>query len=325
MAVTGKSSPTKTWRTGEILTPPHLQKKSLLLNMVYQHCAIYSQPSDRTCSSSVPHIVLTECPSSSESSMRGTTTQGSNTAQQDRSTGSLSYSSYIVKSPRLLLLKQEPSTNQMQSQIPDLNRIIKELQKGVITESSPPSPSLSTPKKPVRLVKTELRIQESFEIDEDKAADDGEEDQFQVQEHKEDIRHSTYRRLDNLEETIRELELSLLDFGNIPSWPQSIPDMDSRTSTSTAPSSGASLKISGKGEIQRPPIPPKPSINSDVAKVQEHTQHLLALTHTLTFSCSRLLILCDEGHESEPLVPFLLLSSLSSFHHTTPSAPRRFN
>lgn len=169
--------------------------------------------------------------------------------------------------------KQEPSSNQMQSQIQDLNRTIKELQEGVITESSP----LSTPKKPARLVKTELRIQESFEIDEDKAADDGEEHQV----HKEDIRHSTYRRLDNLEETIRELELSLLDFGNIPSWPQSIPDMDSRTFMSTAPSSVAPIKTSGKGEIQRPPIPPKPSISIDVAKVQEHTQHLSPL-HTVS-------------------------------------------
>ncbi|MCJ8739077.1 hypothetical protein PDJAM_G00042980 [Pangasius djambal] len=249
-----------------------------------------TQPPDQTSSSFVPQIVLTECPnSSSEISMKGTTTQVSNSAQRDRSTGRLSYSSYIVKSPRLWVWKQEPSTNQRQSQILDLNRTVKELQKGMNTESPSPSPSSLTAKKPARLVKTELRIQESFEIDDEKATDDGEQDQSPIQERKEDIRHSTYRRLDNLEETIRELELSLLDFGThtIPTWPQSIPDMDSRTSTSTAPPSESTIKSSGRGEIQRPPIPPKPSVNTDAAKVQEHTQPLafLALIHSLSLSC----------------------------------------
>lgn len=213
--------------------------------------------------------------------MKGTTAQVSNLAQQDISTRSLSYSSYTVTSPRLMLLQQELPTIQTQPQLPDLNRTIKELQKGTITEASSPSPSPSplplTTKKPARLVKTELRIQESFEIDEESATDDGEANHPQVQERKEDIRHSTYRRLDNLEETIRELELSLLDFGTMPSWPQGIPDTDSRTSTSTAPPSVAPIKSSGKGEIQRPPVPPKPSINIDALKVQEHS---LALTHT---------------------------------------------
>lgn len=211
--------------------------------------------------------------------------QVSTSAQRDRSTGSLSYSSYIVKSPHLSLWKQEPLTKRTQSQIPDLNRTIKELQKGTITEWSSTSPSSSpsplTPKKPARLVKTELRIQEPFEINEEKATDNGDDDQSQVQE---DIRHSTYRRLDNLEETIRELELSLLDFGTpaIPNWPQGIPDMESRTSISTAPSSVSTIMSSGRGEIQRPPIPPKPFVNTNAAKVQEHTQPLASLS--LSFS-----------------------------------------
>ncbi|XP_060758041.1 SRC kinase signaling inhibitor 1 isoform X1 [Neoarius graeffei] len=230
------------------------EQSTLLQESLHQ-----AKPDTRPSSSSVPQIILTEFPTSS--SMKGTMTQVSTSAQRDRSTGSLSYSSYIVKSPHLSLWKQEPLTKRTQSQIPDLNRTIKELQKGTITEWSSTSPSSSpsplTPKKPARLVKTELRIQEPFEINDEKATDNGDDDQSQVQE---DIRHSTYRRLDNLEETIRELELSLLDFGTpaIPNWPQGIPDMESRTSISTAPSSVSTIMSSGRGEIQRPPIPPKP-------------------------------------------------------------------
>ncbi|XP_047017978.2 SRC kinase signaling inhibitor 1 isoform X1 [Ictalurus punctatus] len=233
-----------------------------------------TQPPDKTSCSSVPQIVLTGCPtSSSDISTKGTPTQVSNSAQRDTSTGSLSYSSCIVKSPRLSLWKREPSTtNRTPCQIPDLNRTIKELQEGTIhsgePSSSSPSPSPLAAKKPARLAKTELRIQESFEIDDEKVIDDGEEDRSQIQERKEDIRQTTYRRLDNLEETIRELELSLLDFGTpaIPTWPQGIPDTNSKMSASTAPPPLSTIKSSGRGEIRRPPVPPKPSINTDAAK-----------------------------------------------------------
>lgn len=262
---------------------------------------VYPQPPDKTSCSSVPQIVLTGCPtSSSDISTKGTPTQVSNSAQRDTSTGSLSYSSCIVKSPRLSLWKREPSaTNRTPCQIPDLNRTIKELQEGTIhsgePSSSSPSPSPLAAKKPARLAKTELRIQESFEIDDEKVIDDGEEDRSQIQERKEDIRQTTYRRLDNLEETIRELELSLLDFGTpaIPTWPQGIPDTNSKMSASTAPPPLSTIKSSGRGEIRRPPVPPKPSINTDAAKVQEHTQPLmsLALLHSLSLSCCRLSIL----------------------------------
>ncbi|XP_058268869.1 SRC kinase signaling inhibitor 1 isoform X9 [Hemibagrus wyckioides] len=222
-------------------------------------------PNPDTQPSPVPQIVLTECPTSS--SAISTTQVSSSTTQQNKSTGRLSYSSYIVKTPRLSLWKLEPSTNQTRSQIPTLSRTPKELQTDMFTESPSPSPLAS--KKLERSVNTELMIQESFEIDEENATHKGEDDQSRIQDRKEDIRHSTYQRLDNLEETIRELELSLLDFGTqtIPNWPQSIPDMNSQTSSSTkeAPST-STMKSSGRGEIQRPPVPPKPFINTEAFK-----------------------------------------------------------
>ncbi|XP_046721886.1 SRC kinase signaling inhibitor 1 isoform X2 [Silurus meridionalis] len=220
-----------------------------------------TQPPDKTSIfSSVPQIVLSECPTTSSQ----ISTQISNTTPQVQR--SLSYSSYVVKTPRLSLWKSESLTNQTRSQIPQRNQTIKELEKGTIigSDSPLPSPSPLTEKKPASLLKTELRIQESFEIDDKKVTDDGESNPG-VRESKEDIRHTTFRRLDNLEETIRELELSLLDFGTqvIPTWSQSIPEMDSKTSSSSVP---PPIKSSGRGEMQRPPVPPKPSVITDAAK-----------------------------------------------------------
>ncbi|XP_047656791.1 SRC kinase signaling inhibitor 1 isoform X4 [Tachysurus fulvidraco] len=238
-----------------------------LLQGNLQHPNSDTQPPVKLSSSSVPQIVLTECPSSS--SEISTTQVSSSMLPRDRNAGSLSYSSYRVKSPRLLLWKLEPSTNQTLSQIPALSRTIKEPKTDMFTESTSPSPSLLAAKKPARSVNTELMIQEPFETDEKDAIDKGEDDQCRVQERKEDIRHSTYRRLGNLEETIRELELSLLDFGaqTIPTWSQSIPDTDSQMSTSTVDAPSVStIKSSGRGEIQRPPVPPKPCINTDAFK-----------------------------------------------------------
>ncbi|TSK28046.1 hypothetical protein Baya_2233 [Bagarius yarrelli] len=240
-------------------------------NQKTQHNVIhdlYPQPQDKSLSpsssSSVPQIVLTESPISlSEMSLKQTTTQVSiSAAQRNRNPESLAYSSYIIKSPRLSLLKLEPTTNQTRSQIPTLSRTVKELQTNMINES----PSPPTVKKPARSVNKELRIQESFEVDKKRVTDTREVNQSQVQESKDDIRQSTYRRLDNLEETIRELELSLLDFGtqNIPTWPQSIPNTDSQIPPDAPIVS--TIKSPGKGEIQRPPVPPKPSINMDVFK-----------------------------------------------------------
>ncbi|KAM9457539.1 SRC kinase signaling inhibitor 1 [Clarias gariepinus] len=211
-------------------------------------------PPDKPSSSYVPQKVLTGCPASS---MKPTTAQVSNLAKPTQSPEGLSYSSYIVKSPRLSLWKRDPSTNQAQSHISDLDRTIKELEQGRITES----PSPLTVKKPARLVKTELRIQESFEIDDETETNKGDGVQSQVQERKEDIRRSTYKRLDNLEETIRELELSLVDFG-----PPYFEIPDSKTSTSIAPASVSGTKSVQRGEIQRPPVPPKPSISIGTAK-----------------------------------------------------------
>lgn len=263
------------------------------------------QPPDASSSSRVSDF---PCPtSSSEISVKGTTAQVSESALHRRSRGGPRYSSYVVKSPRFLLLKREPPTNQTQSHS---NRTITEPEKDVVTESPFASPSPSTAKKPARLAKAELRIQESFETDDEKVTEgvrEEEEDQSQVQELKEDIRQSTYRRMDNLEETIRELELSLIDFGTqtIPTWSQGTPDMDS---ASTSASSGAPVKISARREIQRPPVPPKPFITSDVAKVHETHSALSVSRSSCSYSLLILLSAIDpqviRRHDSKPPVSF---------------------
>ena len=67
----------------------------------------------------------------------------------------------------------------------------------------------------------------------------------------EDIRSSTYRRLGSLEETIRELETALQEFGVHPSTPIGTPV------STTTPSSNKT----------RPPVPPKPKPKPSTTKV----------------------------------------------------------
>ncbi|XP_038559883.1 SRC kinase signaling inhibitor 1 isoform X2 [Micropterus salmoides] len=69
---------------------------------------------------------------------------------------------------------------------------------------------------------------------------------------REDIRRSTYRRLDSLEETIRELENTLIEISGHPTAER----LYTETTTKSTP-----VQMSGcpTSETKKPPVPPKPS------------------------------------------------------------------
>ncbi|XP_029293435.1 LOW QUALITY PROTEIN: SRC kinase signaling inhibitor 1 [Cottoperca gobio] len=69
---------------------------------------------------------------------------------------------------------------------------------------------------------------------------------------REDIRHSTYRRLDSLEETIRELENTLIEI----SGPATAEQLYTETTPNSPP---VQMTGSPTSETQKPPVPPKPS------------------------------------------------------------------
>lgn len=81
------------------------------------------------------------------------------------------------------------------------------------------------------------------------------------------IRHNTYKRLDSLEETIRELEKTLIEISIHPAAEQLYTDTASK-STTVQMSDG---QTSG---TKKPPVPPKPSSLSS-ASIQVHDLHLL--------------------------------------------------
>ncbi|XP_051243127.1 SRC kinase signaling inhibitor 1 isoform X6 [Dicentrarchus labrax] len=68
---------------------------------------------------------------------------------------------------------------------------------------------------------------------------------------REDIRHSTYRRLDSLEETIRELENTLIEISGHPTAEQ----LYTETTTKSPP---VQMTGSPTSETKKPPVPPKP-------------------------------------------------------------------
>ncbi|KAG5280002.1 hypothetical protein AALO_G00083860 [Alosa alosa] len=79
----------------------------------------------------------------------------------------------------------------------------------------------------------------------------------------EDIRSRTYRRLDSLEETIRELENSLMEFGAHPSsglLSPLTPPAEGAPSNSAQQPDQTPTESAGSGGNKRPPVPPKPSI-----------------------------------------------------------------
>ncbi|CAM4356230.1 unnamed protein product [Leuciscus chuanchicus] len=247
--------------------------------------------------SPVPQIVLTECNSLPTSpSEDSAQTRPSDSAQtiKDNNTGNdirVSYFSHIVRTPRLSLWKQDLTTSQKVPRIQGLDAAQRELQSPVqdVTQSCPPLTRERAIKQPLR---REPRVQESLEAatetkDERKRKSDttlsvllqnGPVETSQVGlirtqgvgGEKEDICHSTYRRLDSLEETIRELELSLMEFSTDPHTGDILPT-SAQTQSSSTQRSGSTrhteLNHRDGGETNRPIVPPKPScISSSTAK-----------------------------------------------------------
>lgn len=257
-------------------------------------------------SSPVPQIVLTECNSLPTSPSEDSAQTGpSDGAQAIKDTGNdirVSYFSHIVRTPRLSLWKQDLITSQKVPRIQDLDAAQRELQSPVqdVTQSCPPLTRERAIKQPLR---REPRVQESLE-----AATETKDDQKRksdtalsvLQENgpvetsqvglirtqgvggeKEDICHSTYRRLDSLEETIRELELSLMEFSTDPHTGDVLPTSAQTQSSSSQRSGSTRHNHRDGGETNRPAVPPKPScISSSTAKVQPSLQYLL---HPLVF------------------------------------------
>uniref|UniRef100_A0A672R9B2 SRC kinase signaling inhibitor 1-like n=1 Tax=Sinocyclocheilus grahami TaxID=75366 RepID=A0A672R9B2_SINGR len=197
----------------------------------------------RMSSTPVPQIVLTECnslPMSPSEDSAETRWSDSMQTVKDNNTGNdirVSYFSHIVRTPRLPLWKQDLSASQKVPRSQDLDAAQRELQSPVqdVTQSCPPLTSERAIKQPLR---REPRVQKSLEAATGKKEErtrksdtalsvspqNGPMETSQVGlirtqgvgGEKEDICHSTYRRLDSLEETIRELELSLMEFSTDP-------------------------------------------------------------------------------------------------------------
>uniref|UniRef100_A0A671S4H0 SRC kinase signaling inhibitor 1-like n=1 Tax=Sinocyclocheilus anshuiensis TaxID=1608454 RepID=A0A671S4H0_9TELE len=248
-------------------------------------------------STPVPQIVLTECnslPTSPSEDSAEIRPSDSMQTIKDNNTGNdirVSYFSHIVRTPHLSLWKQDLSASQKVTRIQDLDAAQRELQSPVqdVTQSCPPLTSKRAIKQPLR---REPRVQESLE-----AATETKEERMRKSDttmsvspqkgpvetsqvglsrtqgvggEKEDICHSTYRRLDSLEETIRELELSLMEFstdphmGNI--FPASIQAQSSSTKRSGSTRHTAQTPADG-GDTNKPAVPPKPScISTSTAK-----------------------------------------------------------
>ncbi|XP_050962691.1 SRC kinase signaling inhibitor 1 isoform X2 [Labeo rohita] len=254
------------------------------------------KPSTRhgTSSTPVPQIVLTECNSLPTSpSEDSAETRPSDSAQtiKDNNTGNdtrVSYFSHIVRTPRLSLWKQDLSASQKVPRIQDLDAAQRELQSPVqdVTQSCPPLTSERAIKQPLR---REPRVQESLEAATEKkevrmrksdtalsvSPQNGPVETSQVGlictqgvgGEKEDICHSTYRRLDSLEETIRELELSLMEFSTDSQMGNIFPASVQKQSSSTKRSGSTRHTPADEGDANKPAVPPKPScISTSTAK-----------------------------------------------------------
>ncbi|XP_073350091.1 SRC kinase signaling inhibitor 1-like [Pagrus major] len=81
---------------------------------------------------------------------------------------------------------------------------------------------------------------------------------------RDDIRHSTYRRLDSLEETIRELENTLIEISGHPTAEQ----LYTETCNKSTP---VQTTGSPTSETVKPPVPPKPSSLSPASTQGGHT------------------------------------------------------
>ncbi|XP_067238425.1 SRC kinase signaling inhibitor 1 isoform X9 [Chanodichthys erythropterus] len=257
-------------------------------------------------SSPVPQIVLTECNSLPTSPAEDSAqTRPSDTAQtiKDNDTGNdirVSYFSHIVRTPRLSLWKQDLTTSQKVPRIQDLDAAQRELQSPV-QDVTQPCPTLTRERAIKQPLRREPRVQESLEAateTKDKRTSKLDTTLSVLQQNgpvetsqvglirtqgvggeKEDICHSTYRRLDSLEETIRELELSLIEFSTDPHTGNIFP-ASAQTQSSSTQRSGSTRHTDqnpgDRGETNRPVVPPKPScISTSTAKVQPSLQYLL--------------------------------------------------
>ncbi|XP_058624728.1 SRC kinase signaling inhibitor 1 isoform X4 [Onychostoma macrolepis] len=277
-------------------------------------------------STPVPQIVLTECNSLPTSpSEDSAETRRSDSAQtiKENNTGNdirVSYFSHIVRTPRLPLWKQDLSACQKVPRLQDLDATQRELQSPVqdVTQSCPPLTSERAIKQPLR---REPRVQDSLEV-----ATETKEERMRKSDttlsvspqngpaetsqvglirtqgvggEKEDICHSTYRRLDSLEETIRELELSLMEFSTDPHTGNIFP-ASVQTQSSSTKRSGSTRYTADGGDTNKPTVPPKPScISTSTAKVQPNLQYLL---QPWSFCLFHLLTSClVEGFWSLPL------------------------
>lgn len=114
----------------------------------------------------------------------------------------------------------------------------------------------------------------------------------------EDIRSSTYRRLDSLEETIRELENTLLELSGHPPTGHFYPETlstDTRLAEVPEPARTPSASAS---ETKKPPVPPKPcSFTPTMTKVHNLLRHIdshswRACSHLSLFFSPLLWALC---------------------------------
>lgn len=305
----------------------HIEKLIIRINP-----AFILQMQSGTSPAPVPQIVLTECnslptsPSEDSAEARPSTEQqdsdGTQPTKDNNSDIKVSYFSHIVRTPSLLLWKQDLATSQNVSHTQDLDVAQRESQTrqapvGDVTQSWPPLTRERAIKQPL---KREPRVQDSLEAErqtrDEQMRDQRPETLSQKSEttstvlrengpsetsrvgvirtqgvggEKEDICHSTYRRLDSLEETIRELELSLMEFSADPDTGDIMP---TAAQTRGPPAVNSSNKTqhttenSGEGgEINRPPVPPKPShIRTPTVKVQSNRQSLLLKLFLFLFS-----------------------------------------
>ncbi|TRY93230.1 hypothetical protein DNTS_014368, partial [Danionella cerebrum] len=225
----------------------------------------------------VPQIVLTECPSLpiSPSEETGKDMLSENEpAVKDSSTASntrVSYFSHIVRTPSLSLWKQDLSSSQKVSQLQDLDASQRKLQSPV-HDVTQPCLALTRERVIKQPLGREPKDQEAVFEAKDKLTRKTQTILPASQQNRsfetsppglirnqgvggEDVCHSTYRQLDSLEETIRELELSLMEFSTDPHTSCQM-QSTSTDKPSTIPQITAST---GDGGMNRPIVPPKPS------------------------------------------------------------------
>ncbi|KAM3863810.1 SRC kinase signaling inhibitor 1 [Diretmus argenteus] len=136
---------------------------------------------------------------------------------------------------------------------------------------------------------------------------------------RQDIRSSTYRRLDSLEETIRELEQTLMEIGGHPTTEQFYSE-----ETKTSPPAS---------ETKKPPVPPKPSClspasiqggNSSMGRVLHSSaasrlKHLQQNSTDKTRSGKREEFLKNQGPQqalgTNNTGPAMFAPSLRRYHH----------